>query len=158
MKFFRKMTGILLAAAMFFMTCAVPANAADGRLSVTWAVLFPIPLPLPVWDVAHPDSFVTIGFLFPFWLPLPVYNYDDRGPVFQRMGGMDGVTVTEDTAVFIDGVAAGSASAFTDDSAFASLPDGTHTLELKDSGRTIYAGTFGVSDGVVSAGQPVTAD
>lgn len=141
MKILRRMTSLLVAAMLFAATTAGGAQAKE--LTVTWAFLFPVPLPLPVWSVDHPDSFVTIGFLFPFWLPLPVYNYDERGPHFPRAG----MEVPADTVVFIDGIEVGKAAGFRDDGVFRALPDGPHTLELIHGGETLYAAVFEVRSG-----------
>lgn len=157
MKPLKKLTGLLLAVMIFLLSSAGPAQAARA-ISITWAFLFPVPLPLPVWSVDHPDSFVTIGFLFPVWLPLPFYNYDSRGPVMRGMGGTEGLEMSSDTGVYIDGELAGRVSEFTDDTAFTKLPDGLHKVELIDGKRTIYAATFGVRSGEVVSGDITGAD
>jgi len=133
------------------MSVVVGVNSAFAdRLSVTWSLLFPIPIPLPLWTVDHPNAGVTIGFLFPVFLPVPVYNYDNSGPVFHhRMERRNYGAIPEGSRVYIDGRDVGKAADYASKSPAASLPDGSHSFELKDGDKTLYAYNFEVSGGIV---------
>ena len=140
----KKITSLIAAVLAAVLFTSGSAYARD--LSVTWAFLFPVPLPLPVWTVDHPHSFVTIGFLFPVWLPLPLYDYGDHGPIQPKLGELK---VPSDSTVYIDGNVTGKVSNYEAVSPLAGLPDGTHMLELKHGGKTLYAMRFNVSKGIV---------
>lgn len=133
-------------AALFMVAVLAPGTAEARDLRITWAFLFPIPLPLPVWTVDHPHSFVTIGFLFPVWLPLPLYDYGDNGPIQPRFSELK---VPSDSSVYIDGNESGKVSDYEYVSPLTGLTDGTHTLELRHGGKTLYAMRFDVSKGKV---------
>src|SRR5512143_1832041 len=124
------------------------ATGTANALSVTWAFLFPIPLPLPVWSVEHPRSFVTIGFLFPVWLPLPFYDYGPKGPSEPRFH--------ESNNVYIDGQYAGQLKDYQDTASVSKLPDGSHTFEIRDNDRKLYAASFEVKEGKVVLTEGVT--
>jgi len=140
----KKITSFIAAVLAAVLFSSGTAYAKDLR--ITWAFLFPIPLPLPVWTVEHPHSFVTIGFLFPVWLPLPFYDYGDNGPIQPRFSELK---VPSDSDVYIDGNEYGKVSNYADVSPLTGLPDGTHTLELRHGGKTLYAMRFDVSNGNV---------
>jgi hypothetical protein len=141
----KKITSFLVALVSVFVLSAGTANA----LSVTWAFLFPVPLPLPVWDVQHPDSIVTVGYLFPVWLPLPFYKYGSRGPLEPRFSKLKNGVVPADSKVYIDGDLVGIASDYRTVDSLPVFQDGPHTFELKSDGQLIYAAQFNVKDGVV---------
>ena len=133
------------AALAFFLTIG---SGTARALSVTWAFLFPIPLPLPVWAVDHPHSLVTIGFLFPIWLPLPFYNYNKYGPVEPKFSELKDGKVPADAVAYIDGKDMGPA--LKAEAKPPELPDGKHTFELRENGRTIYLAEFNIKDGRVA--------
>ena len=136
MKVFKKIAGV---SAAVMLAVTLSAGTADARdLSVTWAFLFPVPLPLPVWTVDHPHSFITIAFLFPVWLPLPVYDYGDRGPIQPRLRS----EIPSDSVVYLDGQEKGKTLDYARVTSGPSMADGTHTFELRHDGRTVYLARF----------------
>jgi len=140
----KKITSFIAAVLAAVLFTSGTAYARDLR--ITWAFLFPVPLPLPVWTVDHPHSVVTIGFLFPVWLPLPFYDYGDNGPIQPKLSELK---VPSDSAVYIDGHESGKVSDYKGVSPLTGLSDGNHTLELRHGGKTLYAMRFDVNKGNV---------
>jgi len=143
MRFIKKLASSLVAVLLVLQLGSGTANA----LSISWAFMFPVPIPLPVWTVEHPHSLITYGFLFPFWLPLPFYDYGEKGPIEPKFKGE---AIPPGTDVYVDGRDAGKVESLSGNNPLIGLPEGVHSLELKNDGRTLYAASFDVKDGAIS--------
>lgn len=151
MRVLKKAVTVMAAVITVLFLSVGTARADDVRIG--WAFLFPIPLPIPIYQIPHEHTVVTVGLLFPIPVPLPVYDYPYHRPVGEgvyregRYGGLQTSVRPESASVFVDGKYFGhSGDFFTRDSAVTLYP-GPHRVEFRAEGYRDYAADIDITPG-----------
>lgn len=149
MKLMKKLTTIIAAVLTMVLLNVGTARADDVRIG--FALLFPIPLPIPIYEVPHEPSPVTVGLLFPIPIPLPVYDYGYHRAAYvavpEGYGRVETLVRPYSTDVYLDGRYFGKAGDFSSRRSAATLSPGTHTVEFQAPGYKGYRTEINVSPG-----------
>ena len=149
----KKITGFIAAVLAAVLFTSGTAMADDVRIG--FALLFPIPLPIPIYQIPHDPSPVTVGLLFPIPVPLPVYDYGYHRPVPVSVpvsyGRVETLVRPYSADVYVDGRYLGKAGDFSSSMSAATLSPGAHTVEFQAPGYKGYRAEINVSPhGLVS--------
>ena len=149
MKVFKKLAMVTAAVLTAVLLSAGPASADQVRIG--WGFLFPIPVPLPIYQVPHDPSPVTVGLLFPIPIPLPFYDYGyyktarevpppQAAPAQRpaRYGQLQIDVRPESASVFVNGKYYGKAGDFSRRETAATMYPGPARIEIKAQGYRDY--------------------
>lgn len=153
MKLMKKLTTIIATVLTLVLLNVGSAMADDVRIG--FALLFPIPLPIPIYEIPHEPSPVTVGLLFPIPIPLPVYDYGYHRAAYmaapERYGSIETLVRPYFADVYVDGRYLGKTGDFSNRMSTATLNTGKHTVEFRAPGYKSYMAYINVSpDGLVS--------